>query len=157
MLPSVYIETSIVSYLVARPSRDAVMATRQRQTREWWVNRRAGYLLFTSELVAGEVVRGEQEMARRRTQALVGIPLLVAQPEVDELTKALIGRGPLPKRAESDAYHISLATVNGIDILLTWNCRHIANPRMYATIAKVCRGRGFEPPILCTPEDLMRR
>ncbi|HEX8359090.1 MAG TPA: type II toxin-antitoxin system VapC family toxin [Longimicrobium sp.] len=157
MLPSVYIETSIVSYLVARPSRDSLMATRQLQTRDWWANLRSGYKLFTSELVAVEVMRGEQEMARRRAQALFGIPLLVAHPEVDELTKALIGRGPLPQRAESDAYHISLATVNGLDILLTWNCRHIANPRMYATIAKVCRGRGFEPPILCTPDDLMRR
>jgi hypothetical protein len=157
MLPSVYIETSIVSYLVARPSRDVVMAERQRQTHDWWANRRAGYRLFASEVVMREAASGEPEMVRRRTQALRGIPLLIIDPPVSVLTRALVERGPLPKRAESDADHIALATVNGLDILLTWNCRHIANPWMYATIAKVCRAHGFEPPILCTPADLLRR
>lgn len=157
MLLSVYIETSIVSYLVARPSRDTVTAERQRQTREWWAKRRGWFRLLTSEVVDSEVVCGEPGMARRRMEALRGLPRLMVDDEADELTKALIARGPLPPSAQSDAYHISLATVNRIGILLTWNCRHIANPRMYAAITKVCQDHGYEPPVLCTPNDLLRR
>jgi hypothetical protein len=157
MLASVYIETSIVSYLVARPSRDSVMAARQRQTRDWWVNRRGGYRLFTSEIVVDEAGRGDVAMARDRMAALAGIPVLRTGPEIKALASSLVARGPLPASAAADAAHISLATLARIDYLLTWNCRHIANPRMYPTIRRVCRERGFTPPVLCTPDDLLRR
>lgn len=157
MLPSVYIETSIVSYLVARPSRDPLMAERQRRTREWWEDWRSEFRLFTSEVTIAEIARGEVGMARARAVAITGIPVLKLTGSVVSLGKALVSRGPLPSDAESDAYHISLATLNGLGYLLTWNCRHIANPHMYPTIRRVCRERGFEPPTLCTPEDLLRR
>ena len=154
MLRSVYIETTIVSYLVARPSRDAIMAERQRQTREWWENRRGRFELFTSELVCREVARGEREMARARTAMLAGIPIFLVDPQVAALAAALLRKGPLPTRAETDAHHIALAAVHGLDYLVTWNCKHIANPRLYQKITNVCRERGFEPPVLCTPEEL---
>ena len=156
MLPSVYIETSIVSYLVARPSRDVIMAERQRQTREWWANR-SQYTLFTSELVVDEAGRGEVAMARDRIGMLAGIPVLRTGPEIKALANTLVARGPLPARAATDATHISLATFAKIDYLLTWNCRHIANPSLYPAIQRVCRERGFTPPVLCTPSDLLRR
>jgi hypothetical protein len=155
MPPSVYIETSIVSYLVARPSRDPIMAARQRQTRDWWENRRGEYRLFASEYVSREVVLGEPAMAKDRMAALARVPLLATQPEVDSLADLLISRGPLPVRARPDAVHIALATVSNLDYLLTWNLRHIANPRMYPTIERLCRELGYSPPILCTPGTLL--
>jgi predicted nucleic acid-binding protein len=157
MPPSVYIETSIISYLVARPSRDALMADRQRQTREWWANRRHGYTLFTSEIVVKEAGRGDPVMASMRIAALLGIPVLDVRPVVTALADSLVARGPLAAGAATDALHIALATIEKIDYLLTWNCRHIANPRMYPTIVRICRERGLRPPVLCTPEDLLRR
>ena len=156
MLPSVYIETSIVSYLAGRPSRDPMMAERQRQTREWWETRHE-YRMMTSDIVVREAGRGDAGMARARIAALAGVPVLRVQPVATALAQSLITRGPLPAKAATDASHISLATIAGVDYLLTWNCRHIANPRMYPTITRICRERGFEPPLLCTPDDLLRR
>jgi predicted nucleic acid-binding protein len=157
MPPSVYIETSIVSYLVARPSRDPIMAERQRQTRDWWENHRGEYRLVTSESVVREAARGEAAMATRRLTALSGCSVLAVDAEVQKLAEALVTRGPLPSRAEADAYHIALATVHRLEYLLTWNCRHIANPGMYRTIERVCSAQGLYPPLLCTPEELLRR
>jgi hypothetical protein len=157
MKPSVYIESSIVSYLVARPSRDAAMARRQRQTRDWWENRRTEYRLFTARFALREVLRGEPAMARERAASLRDVVLLRTPREVEVLARALIANGPLPDKARPDAVHIAVAAVSGLDYLLTWNCRHIANPRMYPTITRVCREHGFEPPVLCTPDDLLRR
>jgi hypothetical protein len=157
MPPSAYIETSIVSYLVARPSRDPIMAERQRQTRDWWENRRGEYWLFSSPYVLREVVVGEAAMAHDRVAALKHTTMLQTRPEVEFLAEVLVSRGPLPKKAKPDALHIALATVSDLDFLITWNLRHIANPRMYATIERLCRERGYRPPVLCTPQTLLDR
>ena len=157
MPPSVYIETSIVSYLVARPSRDPVMAERQRQTRDWWENRRGEFELFTSEITLREAALGEPAMARERIRALHGVPLLLMRPEVAKMGATLLGPGPLPRSAEADAHHISYAAVYSLSYLLTWNFKHIANPRMYSRIERVCRNHGFQPPTLCTPAELLER
>jgi hypothetical protein len=157
MLPSVYIETSIVSYLVGRPSRDAIMAERQRQTVEWWGTRRGEYRLVTSNVVFREAGRGEAAMALARIAALAGIPVLRMRPVATALAHSLIARGPLPAKAATDASHIAVAAIESVDYLLTWNCRHIANPRIYPAIVRICRERGLKPPVLCTPDDLLRR
>jgi predicted nucleic acid-binding protein len=157
MPPSVYVETSIVSYLVARPSRDPIMAERQRQTRDWWENRRGEYRLFTSEITVDEALQGEAAMARKRIAALKRIPRLATRPAVVALGKRLVARGPLPSSAEGDAYHIAYAAVYGMDYLLTWDIRHIANPRTFPTMEKACREYGFELPRLCTPEEILGR
>lgn len=155
MPPSVYIETSIVSYLVARPSRDPIMADRQRQTRDWWENRRGDFELSTSEITLREAALGEPAMARERIRSLHGVSVLLIRPEVAKMAKTLLGPGPLPRSAEADAYHISYAAVYNLSYLLTWNFKHIANPRMYPRIERVCRNYGFEPPTLCTPTELL--
>jgi len=157
MPPSVYIETSIVSYLVARPSRDLTMAERQRQTREWWENRRGEFELFTSNITLREAALGEPAMALERTKALHGTPVLPMRPEVAKIGETLLGAGPLPRSAEEDAYHISYAAVYNVSYLLTWNFKHIANPRMYSRIERVCRNHGLQPPTLCTPTELLGR
>ena len=157
MLPSVYIETTIVSYLVARPSRDVIMAERQRQTREWWENRRGEYRLFTSQTTLVEARRGETFMARTRLAALVGIPLIPERNGIAALAKALHAHGALPINATADVYHMASAAAERIDYLLTWDRRHIANPHIRRRCEKVCLEHGAELPILCTPAELLRR
>lgn len=154
MRPSVYIETTIVSYLTARPSRDVVTLAHHQLTREWWQGRRAAFELFTSPVVLLEAQRGNPELARRRLEALGAIPKLAPTAESTQLAQALIQRGPLPAKAQLDALHIGIATVHGMEYLLTWNCTHIANARIRSRIEATCRAEGFEPPILCTPEEL---
>lgn len=154
MALSVYIETTIVSYLAARPSRDIVIRAHQRLTREWWRGRRGEFDLYISPVVQQEARMGNRLLARRRMRALRGIPLLAVTAEAIALARLLVRRGPIPKRAEVDALHIATTAVHGTDYLLTWNCRHIANALMRSRIEGLCRSAGFEPPIMCTPEEL---
>lgn len=155
MKPKVYIETSIVSYLTARPSSDVRVMANQDITNEWWETRRSDFDLFISEFVVAEAALGDPEPASRRMGVIESIAELVATEEVRQLGKALIAEGAIPPQAEVDAYHIAIAAVNGIDYLLTWNCTHIANAAMRPRIDSVCRERGYEPPIICTPQELM--
>jgi len=133
-----------------------MMAERQRQTRDWWENRRGEYRLFTSDTTLAEVQRGEVFMARRRVAALSGIPIIPAHRGIVALAEALVARGPLPVNAKADAYHIASASVGRVDYLLTWNCRHIANPNIYRRCERVCHEHGAILPILCTPDTLLR-
>lgn len=156
MRPSVYLETTIPSYLTAWLSNDLQMAAHQQATRQWWEARRQAFELFVSQFVVYEVSAGDPDAARRRLEAVTGIPLLTPSEDVDTLADALMERVPLPPNAEADAVHIAVAAVNGMNYLLTWNCTHIANAELRPRIEKVCREFGFEPPIICTPEQLMK-
>ena len=151
----VYIETTIVSYLTARLSRDLIIAAHHQLTQEWWNTRRADFDLYTSQFVIQESSAGEVAMAQKRLQALDGIPLLSVTQEAVTLARTLVAKGPIPERAEVDALHIAVAATNGMDYLLTWNCRHIANAEMQIGIGKMCRAAGYEPPVICTPEELL--
>ena len=151
----VYIETTIVSYLTARPSRDLIMAAHQQLTQEWWENRRANFDLYTSQFVIQESSAGDAKMAQTRLEALEEIPLLSVTQEAVTLARTLVEKGPIPEKAEVDALHIAVAATNGMDYLLTWNCKHIANAEMQIGIGKLCRATGFEPPVICTPEELL--
>jgi hypothetical protein len=153
MTARVYIETSIVSYLTARTSRNVVAAGKQELTRVWWRGRR-GYSLVTSEPVLDEASAGDPKASLDRLNALQGIRLLDFTDEARELARKLIGHGALPRKATEDATHISIAAVHEVDYLLTWNCKHIANATMRGTIEEICRSSGFRPPILCTPAEL---
>ena len=155
MKPTVYVETSIVSYLTSRPSNDIRVAASQNMTIEWWETRRSIFDLFVSEFVVAEASLGHPDAASRRMVAISGIPELEATEEVRTLGKALIAEGSLPPKAEIDAYHIAVSTVHGIEYLLTWNCTHIANAIMRPKIENLCRKYGYEPPIICTPQELM--
>ena len=150
-----YLETTIVSYLTARPSHNVVLRAHQQITRTWWRTRRYDFDLFISPLVLQEAGDGDPEAARRRLAALAGIPVLAAVPGALAVAHALRERRPIPQRAAADAMHIAIAAAHGVEYLLTWNCTHIANAQMRASIERLCRGAGFEPPILCTPEELL--
>ena len=153
MKARLYLETTIVSYLVARPSRDLVQAANQQVTREWW-DRRAAFDLYISQLVLVECQAGDPGAAAERLAALSGVPILDPTAEVAALAEALVRDVPLPPRAGADAVHIATAAVHGMQYLLTWNCTHIANATLRPRIEEVCRAAGCEPPLICTPQEL---
>jgi hypothetical protein len=149
----VYVETSILSYLTALPSRDVVQAARQQVTIDWWVHRDL-FDLFVAEPVLAEARRGDPAAAARRLAAADGIVVLSGAAEAEALASALIKRAAMPPKAVIDAAHVAIAAVHRIDFLLTWNCTHIANAVMRPRIEAVCRENGFQPPIICTPDEL---
>ena len=151
---SIYIETSVVSYLAARRSRNLVAAAWQEITWEFWETRRDGYDLYTSELVVEEASAGDAEVAKRRIGFLRGIPELPVDEEAKALAEAILSRGALPAKAEFDALHIAVAAVSGVDFLLTWNCRHLDNPVTKPRVREVCWELGYECPEICTPLEL---
>ena len=151
--PKLYVETSVVSYLTARPSRDPVTAARQQLTAEWWATRRGEYDLFVSSLVLDEAGAGDPSAAAARAAALTGIRVVNPGARADALTDSILREVPLPAKAAGDAFHIAAAVIGGADFLLTWNFKHIANPAFRAGIDDVCRAAGSPPPTLCTPED----
>ena len=153
--PRVYVETSVVSYLTGRLSRDLVTVSRQELTREWWDQRRTEFQLFISELVVTEAAAGDPEAARRRLDALKRLPEVALTTETRELARTLLAPGPIPQQAAIDAFHIAAAVSGGADYLLTWNFRHLANAALRKGIEAVCLSSGYEPPIICTPEELM--
>ena len=155
MNPSAYIETSVISYLTARPSRDVVVAAYQQVTREWWRSARDRFVVFAYALVISEAGTGDAEAARARLDLLATIPLLDATPEAVELTRTLLDLGGVPRKAADDAAHIAIAVTNGVDYLVTWNFRHIANATMRSRIEDVCRRSGYDPPVICPPNELM--
>lgn len=155
MMESVYIETTIISYLVSRPSRDILVAAHQQMTHEWWSRRREQFECFVSQVVLDEVQAGNDEAAERRMAGIADFPVLEATVEAEGLTKAIVEAGAIPKQAVRDAAHIAVAAINDIDYLLTWNCRHLANAQIIRGVSAVCEARGYNMPMICTPEELM--
>jgi hypothetical protein len=154
MVESVYVESSIISYLVARSSRDVVISARQAITETWWRERRTEFELYISALVVQEIGRGDAEAAARRLKAVEGIPLLATSPEAQSLARDLVAQGAVPANSEEDALHIGLAAAAGIDFLLTWNFKHINNAHTKRAITAVIESYRFICPILCSPEEL---
>ena len=151
--PRAYVETSIVSYLAARPSRDIVLAAHQAVTREWWASR-GDYELYTSQFVLDEAAAGDVKAAKERLSALDEAVLLDVTDDAIGLAEHLVRGGGLPAKARVDALHVAMAAVHGMDFLLTWNCTHIANATLRGRIENICRVAGFEPPVICTPLEL---
>jgi len=155
MASRLYLETTIPSYLTARRSRDIVLAGQQEATARWCEACRGDYQLCVSQFVVSEAAQGDAEMAAARLAKLDGILRLPVTAEAIELAEALIAAGLFPATARVDAAHIGVATVHGIDYLLTWNCRHIRNPDKLWQIARLCTRLGYECPRICTPDDLL--
>jgi PIN domain len=155
MKPKLYLETSIVSYLTARPSHDLIVAAHQQVTRDWWETR-SSFDLYISQFVLDEATAGDMEAAGRRLSALRGAPLLELTPEAGTVAHEILRQGGMPAKAYVDAVHVALAAVHGLDFLLTWNCSHIANATMRGKVEAICRATGFEPPVICTPVELIK-
>lgn len=141
MKPTVYLATTIISYLTGRISRDLIVAAQQQVTRDWWDLRRNAFSLCVSDIVLDEVV--------------AGLESLEANTQAEALTQALLKGRALPAEAGADAAHVAIAAVHNIQYLLTWNCRHIHNAEMLPVVQLVCKASGFRCPIICTPQELM--
>jgi predicted nucleic acid-binding protein len=152
--PSVYVETSVVGYAASRRSRDLITAARQRSTADWFEAQAKRLRLYISQMVLDEISAGDPQAAQERLDFVKDLPVLEMTNESRELASILLNEGALPYKAVEDALHVAIAATNGMDFLVTWNCKHIANAFMRPVISKVCRTAGFEPPIICTPEEL---
>jgi hypothetical protein len=148
-----YLETTIVSYLVAAPTKDVVQAAHQQVTRQWWAARDR-FNIVVSRVAIAEARRGDAKAAARRLQALRRIPRLAAGRRGASVAEGLLRSGALPRTAEIDAVHVAVAAVNSMDYLLTWNLRHLANAVLPGKIEEAVRAAGFVPPVICTPEEL---
>lgn len=153
MKEKVYLETSIVSYYTARPSRDIVIAARQEITHEIWPNLQKDFDIYISALVIQEVSSGDEQAAKKRLSLVKGIPILEISDKVESLAKSLISENAIPPEFKEDALHIAVASTNGMDFLLTWNFTHINNAFKKSIIIKAVENQGFIPPVICSPEE----
>jgi hypothetical protein len=151
---TVYVETTVIGHLVGRILADPVVAGRQTVTRQWWPTAQTKHRLFVSRLVADECGAGDAAAAAERLLVVNSLEFLTASPDADKLAEQLVAGRAIPETEPRDAAHVSLAAVNGIEYLVTWNFKHIANPATRAAIESICRRAGYKPPIICTPDEL---
>ena len=154
-MASVYVETSVIGYLASRPGADIIFAANQLMTLEWWNDHRSKFELFASQAVVDECSAGDPTAARERLVFLDGIPVLAVNAMTRNLAQELIRRVGLPAKAAVDAVHIATAALNKIDYLLTWNCKHIANPAFRHKIEDVLGDADLRSPVICTPQEIL--
>ena len=154
-METVYIETTVVSYLVANQSRDLITAGQQQATLDWWKRRRSSFYCVVSEETLAEAARGDTEQAARRLAALAGLPVLPIAVEAERLAGDFLRTGALPSSARSDAIHLAVASFAQADYLLTWNCRYLANAQIIRRLEREAVLSGWNLPTVCTPPELM--
>jgi hypothetical protein len=154
-MESVYLETTFISYPVALPSRDVIVAGHQQTTQEWWDNRRSKFACAVSQVVIDEASAGDPAEAQKRLAIIGGLLDLEITADAELLTEGIMVAGMLPPHAVRDGAHVAVAAVHAIDYLLTWNCKHLANAQITRRIAIVCEKLGHRMPTICTPEELM--
>ena len=155
MKPAVYIETTIISYLTARPSRNLIVAAHQQLTVEWWENVKPTVESFISPFVIQEASRGDKSAAQRRIEVISDLPVLELNDDIRELAAKYFVAINIPEKAKVDAFHLSVAVWHKMDYLLSWNCKHIASGRVRKTLQEVNEAIGIRTPVICTPEELM--
>jgi hypothetical protein len=151
----VYVETSVISYLTGRPSRDQTVHAHQKLTQQWWQGRTDAYTLYISEYVIAEASQGDALAAQQRLDALHGLAEIATNDEVEQLAAVLLARGALPKNSRLDALHLAVSAVQGMDLLLTWNFKHLANAIAILKAEAICRDCGYEPPRIITPLQMI--
>jgi len=154
-MDSVYIETSVISYLRQKPAKQVVAASRQLLTHQWWETERANYSLVVSQYVVDEASAGDPTLAADRLKILTGIPRLPGDLEIDQIADEILARAILPPKAAVDVLHITTVAHHRIPYLLTWNCKHIANAKVLRRVHQVLMDLGVPIPIICTPEELL--
>jgi len=153
--PKAYLESSVVSYRTARPSRDVIVLSHQEITRIWWQKHLHEYSLFVSEVVLDEIRRGDSVAASERLNMVSEIPLLTIGPDVESLALVYQAKLVLPEKALRDTLHLAVASIHAVDYLITWNCKHIANAHIRRQLAEINDSEGIHTPIVCTPEELL--
>lgn len=154
-MQTIYIETSVVSFLRENPSASPESVERQLLTWRWWRMYRHRYELVTSQYVLDEARVGQADLAQERIGHLAGVPLVPLSNDIDELAAKIVSRAILPKDAIVDALHIASAAVNRVDYLLTWNCSHIANPMILPRVFRTLDDYELPFPVICTPKDML--
>ena len=157
MKPTVYVETTVISYEMATPSSQLVVAAQQQITHQWWEKAQDRFALFVSAFVIREASAGDRDAAGRRMSLLAELPVLELTDEATDLAASLIGKGGIPASAAEDASHIAIAAIHGMDYLVTWNCAHIANAATRGRISQTVHRFGCRCPVICTPQELMPR
>ena len=155
MNPSVYIETSVIGYLTSWPREDPTVAGHQNTTKLWWANASDWFDLFVSQLVVRECSDGDSDAVKDRLDSIDGLPVLPITPDAESLANGLIQGRAVPESQPNDALHIALAATHGVQYLVSWNFRHIVNASLRPAIERICRNAEYDPPILCTPEELL--
>jgi predicted nucleic acid-binding protein len=155
MPETVYIETTVIGYLTSRPRKDVTVAGHQETTREWWMTAADRFKLHVSQLVVQECSAGDAQAAEERLNTIADLALLPITEDAERLAQALVEGHAIPRSHPEDALHVAVAAVHGIEYLVTWNFRHIANATVRSAIERICREAGYEPPVICTPEELM--
>ncbi len=154
-MESVYIETTVLSYLVALTAKDVVIAGHQKTTQDWWTLRRAGFDCYISQVVIDEISVGDPSEVRKRLAIAATLDSLAVTEDAEQLTESIMRSRILPPKAVRDAAHIAVATVHKVQYLLTWNCKHLANAQITKRVSDLCRSAGYEMPTICTPEELL--
>jgi len=155
MKKKVYIETTVVSYLTAKPSRDIVIAGHQEATRELWSKLSSRYETYVSALVVQEAGKGNPNQAQMRLAAIAKFPMLDIDDEAQSLAEKIIAKKGIPVEYPEDALHIAVATVNGIEVIITWNFAHLNNPFTRKKVRKIVEAEGYSCPEICSPEELL--
>ena len=153
--PKVYIETTVVSYLAARPRADEILGGRQQVTEHLWEDYSDNFEFIVSDIVITEIRQGDEMAAQRRIDAVAGLTVLDLSPQASALALKLVNTGAVPPHSLPDAQHIAIAVVNGIEYLTSWNYKHIVNETKRQYIDRVCQAAGYQPTILCTPAELI--
>jgi hypothetical protein len=157
MKPTAYLETSVISHLVGKTPNHVVTAGHQQSTRDWWNFRRDEYQLFISLFVTDEIERGDAKLAAERMSMVADLEMLPILAPVEDLGDKILRATGLPAKARIDANHLAISAAHGMQYLLTWNMRHIANVFIRDRIEKACAAAGYKCPIICSPEQLVRR
>jgi hypothetical protein len=155
MKPSVYVETSIISYFSSRPSNDILVLAKQRLTQQWWEKVLPSCAPHISQIVLNEISRGDSQASKKRVRLVSEFPSLGVDQEIIKLAERISKFLLLPEKALADAYHISIPTVHEIDYLVTWNCTHIANAFQSRNLEAFIVASGYRVPCICTPEEMM--
>jgi predicted nucleic acid-binding protein len=152
---TIYLETTIISYLTSRPHRDIVVAAQQEVTRQWWENEKQRYRCVTSPYVLEEASAGDEQAAEKRIQSLQDIEILPLFPEIEFLAEKISSALNIPAAARMDAFHLACAVFHEIDYLLTWNCAHLANGPRLKLLARFLQAESLWQPLVCTPNEMI--
>lgn len=155
MKESIYIETSVVSYYVSKPSRDLIVLAHQQITWEWWPKAVKRFNAYISEVVVEEAAAGNKESAEKRLKELKGFSHLELTERVEHIAEIYMEKLSIPPKALRDAAHLAVASVHNIDYLVTWNCVHLANGEIIKRLLKLNEKLKIKTPVICTPEELM--
>jgi hypothetical protein len=155
MTETIYIETSILGHLTARPSQNVILIANMEITRQWWEDYRQKFNLYISQIVLDEIAQGDQEIAKKRLELVKDFTLLKTYQSARSLALEFINKSNLPTKAANDALHIAIATIYELDYLIAWNCKHIANAQIQKKLSQISRGFGYQLPTLCTPYELI--